>query len=119
MPERTESDLENSIFVWRYTIPSKLDLGPEGVGPSDCPCCSTHLKREARDEWDDEYVNTPVHLCCLLCGWDIRYVVEGVYNDPWHPRISYSTDSLTVLKQFDINSSEIALHELGSFLKRH
>src|ERR1044071_29054 len=110
----------NTLFVWRrVSDPPWIDLGSEGVGPHACPCCVADLRRSAHDEWDDDYAYTPVVLSCHLCGWEISYEVHGTYVDPYKPLISYSIHSITGLKEFATDATELALEELGTYLKRN
>jgi hypothetical protein len=114
----TSSPQSTTLFVWRRSDrPGWLDLGPEGVGPSRCPICTADLHRAAHDEWDDDYVRTPVALNCPLCGWSIVYVVEGSYTNAYQPLITYSISAATLLREFPLSSSELTFEELAAFLR--
>src|SRR5574341_890598 len=109
-----------TLFAWRrIDQPGWLDLGPEGVGPTLCPACQEKLRRHGRDEPDDEYVRTPVSLGCPLCVWGMDYVVHSTWVDPYKPIFSYDINTATLLKEFDLSSTEVGFDELGAFVRGH
>jgi hypothetical protein len=100
-------DIEPTLFVWRGSelVTASISLQ---ISREICPFCAAPLHQHRSDEKIDyRYFNF-----CRLCGWHLidskRYFKGG---------FEYQTE-VRYLDSFAISSSDLALHELGSHLKR-
>src|SRR5258706_16423752 len=101
------------IFVWREWRELYSALGHEEYNriiegitgwkcPEMCPFCGTRCCESGGPTRD--------HVHCFLCGWDL--VVD-------YPDLSYARDIyMRMLRAFDLNSTQLALEEVGAHLKR-
>lgn len=98
---------EKTLFVWRAKF---LERRPDTLSLKDkCVCCKTALKHtNIRQLHQDNDLYK-----CPLCGW---FFSHEWYSVDWTE--GENSYSLSVLKQFNINSSELALSELGTYLKK-
>ena len=109
---------ENShLFAWR----AKTNIEEELSFPT-CLFCHGKIKVDVIEERNDiDGRQRWVSNNCTVCGWgyasyrntDVEFVgagVAGVPNSDWN--------SVKELRVFDISSSEVALTELGTHLKR-
>lgn len=108
----------NTIFVWRADW-ELWDSDPH-FHTETCPCCTSEVVVEQRDYvYRDAF---PFHkrkagssvgnYTCPLCGWcREKHYLWDRESELYEARVS-------ALKSFDINSSEVALKELGTHLRR-
>lgn len=104
-----------TLYVWRR---QRQRLDRPAAAPADqCRYCGTLV---VRGNWSEGGYST-YEWRCPLCGWWTRAqdASTGMYSDYRHGVLTSSNHSIeAVLESFDVSSSEIALSELGSHLKR-
>ena len=87
-----------------------------------CPCCQWKVDIHSQD-YDYEFVGLQGNLIveekntCPLCGW---YLYNWADHQRWSAdnTIVYRSQ-LAVLKQFEIDSYEVTLRELGTYLRHN
>lgn len=112
--------MSSSLFVWRDHIEDAWDYPtPDFLRTClRCEWCQAHLNRFSSHKPANAYHDPDEfnhgHIC-PLCGW------KG-----WHGYYDYDSGfgpaekwwAVRILREFDINSSDLALSELGSYIKR-
>ena len=95
----------HTVLVWRCKVLGYNDAGAVGLR-GKCPCCQTDLLYHYKD-YHDVVVEEED---CPLCGWYSHVGFEDEWGD-------YDC-ALAILKEYDVNSPELPLRELGAHLKR-
>jgi len=107
---------QKSIYVWR-------SKGVESIGHyrtnTNCKWCNTQLL------WDFYFFGEKLEytdVYCPLCGW---YGIESIKNwsdyghhGPSNPIQPMGADQLNLM-DFDINSDEVLLEEIGTYLRKN
>jgi hypothetical protein len=97
-------DREPLLRVWRgereLTTAGTLELPT-----STCRYCSAPLVK-VTDGHETE------GKCCQLCGWGFSWIDEIIWGSKQYRA------SEVILRAFKVGSDKVALHELGSHLKR-
>lgn len=117
---------EQDTFVWKnhsedaWDIPAPKSFSrlSKSFSPR-CYWCGTSLEgfstRTVRKPRDGTYYVVEYGDACLLCGWQR---CEGYidYDQGLGPAEKWWT--VKILREFDINSPQVAIAELGTFLKK-
>lgn len=130
MSRKVNTANQVTLFVWRmvWAVDDNRSLGIGGI----CPCCRSDLIDNSPNaivkspdpmdyavelmSLDAEQLET-VLRSCPLCGWNLKFEPE-LWVGGEAPHMSGS-QRMSVLREFDINSPEVALGEIGSHLKQH
>ena len=107
----TQSQKSKVLFAWRHENTAG-NIHPGYLAPARpevCPACATHLAHQ-KERVDFERFDFKTASLCPLCGWADLFVHENEEFGLWESTVS-------VLREFDINSPQVAFRELGSHLR--
>lgn len=109
------------LLVWRYDFREEPEWsGPVIRTPTRCRWCRTPLATVHLDRVNYAGFDNLVHdQACPLCGWryDVSWTGDG-YGQQGRVATMYSSVGASLLRKFEIGSSEVLLAELGAHLKR-
>lgn len=90
----------------------------QALESKSCKVCSADLKLKTFGSSKHLHmISSASGYDCPLCGWHLGYqriaqvTLDDVSSDRYY--------TFSILKDFDINSPQVALEELGSYLRRH